>query len=131
MNTMKAILSAAFVLGLCGLAGAQDKKADPVGTWQCDFEINSQKMTATLTIKKDGDKFVGVMNWPDQKDEKLKNVKLKESTLTFSAVRKFRGNEYPLDFTLTIEGDRFKGKSTAKFGGQEFDLEGKRQKKDK
>src|SRR5262245_1029315 len=97
---MKAILSAMLVLGLCGLAGAQGDKVDPVGTWKCDYEIGSQKLTATLTIKLDGDKLAGTMSWPDQKDEKLKDVKLKESTLTFSAVRKFRGNEFPLDFTL-------------------------------
>src|SRR5262249_28301714 len=30
---MKAILSAALVLGLCGLVGARGEKADPVGTW--------------------------------------------------------------------------------------------------
>jgi hypothetical protein len=43
------------------------------------------------------------------------------------------GNEFPLDFTLTIEGDKFKGKSAAEFGGQkqQFDIEGKREKKDK
>ena len=130
---MKAILSAMLVLGLCGLAGAQGDKVDPVGTWKCDYEIGSQKPTATLTIKLDGDKLAGTMSWPDQKDEKLKDVKLKESTLTFSAVRKFRGNEFPLDFTLTIEGDKFKGKSAAEFGGQkrDFDIEGKREKKGK
>jgi hypothetical protein len=129
---MKAILSATLVLGLCGLAGAADK-VDPVGTWKCDYEIGGQKLTATLTIKKDGDKLVGTMSWPDQKDEKLKDVKLKGSTLTFSAVRKFMGNEFPLDFTLTIEGDKFKGKSAAEFGGQkqEFDIEGKREKKER
>src|SRR6516164_658855 len=129
---MKAMLSMALVLGVCGLAGAADK-VDPVGTWKCDYEIGSQKLTATLTIKMDGDKLAGTMSWPDQKDEKLKDVKLKESTLTFSAVRKFMGNEFPLDFTLTIEGDKFKGKSAAEFGGQkqEFDIEGKREKKEK
>jgi hypothetical protein len=43
------------------------------------------------------------------------------------------GNEFPLDFTLTIEGDKFKGKSAAEFQGQkqEFDIAGKREKKDK
>ena len=129
---MKAILSTALVLGVCGLAGAADK-GDPVGTWKCAYEIGGQQRTSTLTIKKDGDKLAGTMSWPDQKDEKLKDVKLKESTLTFSAVRKFMGTEFPLDFTLTIEGDKFKGKSAAEFGGQkqEFDIEGKRDKKDK
>jgi hypothetical protein len=129
---MKAMLSMALVLGVWGLAGAADK-VDPVGTWKCEYKIGDKTRTVELAIKKDGDKLVGTMNWPDQKDEKLKDVKLKESTLTFSAVRKFMGNEFPLDFTLTIEGNQFKGKSAAEFAGQkqEFDIEGKREKKDK
>ena len=36
-------------------------------------------------------------------------------------------------YTFTIEGDKFKGKGSSDFGGrkQEFDIEGKREKKDK
>ncbi len=129
---MKAILSMALVLGVCGLAGAADK-VDPVGTWKCEYKIGDQMRTVELTIKKDGDKLVGTMSWPDQKDAKLKDVKLKASTLTFSAVRKFMDNEFPLDFTLKIDGDKLKGKAAAEFMGnkQEFDIEGKREKKDK
>src|SRR6516162_988477 len=128
---MKTILSMALVLGLCGLAGAQGDNANPVGTWKCEYEIGDKKLTSTLTITKDKDKFAGTMSWPDQKDAKLKDVKLKDDTLTFSAVRKFMDNEFPLDFTLKIDGDKFKGKSTAEFMGnkQEFDIEGKREKK--
>ena len=74
---MKTILSAALVLGLCGLAGAQGEKADPVGTWKCEYKIGDMKRMLTLTIKKDGGKLAGTMSWPDQKDEKLKDVKLK------------------------------------------------------
>ena len=132
---MKAILSMALVLGVCGLAGAvADKKAaDPVGTWKCDYEIGNQKRTATLTIKKDGDKLAGTMNWPDQKDAKLKDVKLKDKTLTFSAERELMDNKITIEYTLTIDGDKFKGKGAAEFGGKknEFDIEGKREKKDK
>ena len=129
---MKAILAAALVIGLCGLAGAQGDKADPVGTWKCEYEIGGKRMS-TLTIMKDGDKLAGTMNWPDQKDEKLKDVKLKDSTLTFSAVRKFMGNEIAIEYKLTIDGDKLKGKGASEFGGkkQEFDIEGKREKKDK
>ena len=130
---MKTILSAALVLGFCGLAGAQDEKADPVGTWKCEYEIGGQKRTSTLTIKKDGDKLAGTMSWPDQKDEKIKDPKFKDGKLTFSAVRKFMDNTIPIDYTLTIDGDKLKGKGAAEFGGQkqEFDIEGKREKKDK
>ena len=130
---MKTILSAALVLGLCGLAGARDDKADPIGTWKCEYEIGGQQRTATLTIKKDGDKLAGTMSWPDQKDAKLKDVKLKDGTLTFSAVRKIMDNEITVEYTLKFDGDKFKGKLAAEVGGQknEVDIEGKREKKDK
>src|SRR6266403_1734732 len=93
---MKAILSMALVLGVCGLAGAADK-VEPVGTWKCEYEIGGQKRTSTLTIKKDGDKLAGTMSWPDQKETKLKDVKLKEGDLTFSAVRVFMDNKIPIE----------------------------------
>jgi hypothetical protein len=130
---MKAILSAALVLGLCGLAGARDEKADPVGTWKCAYEIGDQKRTSTLTIKKDGDKFAGTMSWPDQKDVKLKDVKLKDGTLSFSAEREVMNNKFNVEYKLTIDGDKFKGKGAVEVGTEkrEFDIEGTREKKDK
>ena len=130
---MKAILSATLVFGLCGLAGAEGDKADPVGTWKCEYEIGSLPWMATLTIKKDGDKFAGTMSWPDQKETKLKDVKLKDGKVTFSAVRVLMDNKIPLEYQLKFDGDKFKGKLAAEVGGQknEVDIEGKREKKDK
>ena len=127
---MRAILSAALVIGLCGLAGAQGDKANPVGTWKCEYEIGGMKRMSTLSIKKDGDKLAGTMTWPDQKETKLKDVKLKDGDLTFSAVRVFMENKIPIDYKLTITGDKLKGKGSSDFGGkkQEFDIEGKREK---
>ena len=129
---MKAIVAAAFVFGFCGLVGAADT-ADPVGSWKCDYKIGDQPRTVTLTITKDGDKVAGTMNWTDQKDEKIKNPQFKDGKLTFSAVRKLMGNTIPIDYTLTIDGDQFKGKGASEFGGQkqEFDIEGKREKQGK
>jgi hypothetical protein len=130
---MKAILSAALVLGLCGLAGARDEKADPVGTWKCEYEIGGQKRMATLTIKKDGDKLAGTMSWPDQKETKLKDVKLKDGKLTFSAERVIMDNKFTVEYKLMIDGNKFKGKAAVEIGGEkrEIDIEGKRGKKDK
>ena len=130
---MKAILSATLVFGLCGLAGAQGDKVDPVGTWKCEYKIGDQMRTVELTIKKDGDKFVGTMSWPDQKETNLKDVKLKDGDLTFSAVRQLMDNKYTVEYKFTIDGDKLKGKAAAEFMGnkQEFDIEGKREKKGK
>jgi hypothetical protein len=131
---MKAILSMALVLGVGGLAVAlEDRKGDPVGTWKCEYEIGGQERTSTLKIKKAGDKLAGTMSWPDQKEEKLKDLKLKDGTLTFSAVRKIMDNEITVDYKLKIEGDKLEGKGSAEFGGEkrEWDIKAKREKKDK
>ena len=130
---MKTILSAALVLGLCGLAGAQGEKADPVGTWKCEYEIGGQKRMSTLTIKKDGDKLAGTMSWPDQKETKLKDVKLKDGELTFSVERELMDMKLTVEYKLKVEGDKLKGKAAVDAGGEkrEFDIEGKREKKDK
>jgi hypothetical protein len=89
---MKAILSAALVLGLCGPAGARDTKADPVGTWKCGYDIGGQKRESTLVIKKDGDKLTGTMTYQDKQEAKLKDLKFQGGELTFSAERKVMDN---------------------------------------
>jgi hypothetical protein len=131
-TNMKTIILMALTLGLCGVAVAADK-ADPVGIWKCRYKIGDLERTSELTISKDGDQLVGTMNWPDQKDDKVKEVKLRDDMLTFSAVRKFMGNEIPIDYQFTIDGDKLKGKGSSEFGGQkqEFDIEGNRENKEK
>ena len=130
---MKAILSVAFMIGLGGLAAAEQASSDPVGTWKCKYEIGGQKRTSTLTITKKGDRVAGTMSWPDQKEAKLKDVKFKDGTLSFSAVRELMDLKIPVEYKLKINGDKFKGKAASDWGGQktEWDIEGKREKKDK
>ena len=133
---MNSILSMALVLGIYGLAGgADDKAVDPVGKWKCEYEIGGQQRTSTMKIKKDGDNLTGTMSWPDQDETKLKDLKLKDRTLTFSAVRKLAGMDdgITVEYKLTIDGDQLKGKGAAEFGGEkrEWDIEAKRQKNDK
>jgi len=126
---LKAILSVALVLVVCGLALAANQ-ADPVGTWKCEYNIGDQKRTSTLTVKKDGDKIVGTMSWPDQKETPLKDLKLKEGELTFSAEREVGGNSFHVEYKFMINGDTLKGKGTLEAGGEkrDFDIEGKREK---
>jgi len=127
---MKAILSVALAFGLCGIARAADK-ADPIGTWKCEYDIGGQKRTSTMTIKKDGDKISGTMSWPNQKETKLMDLKLKDDTLTFSAERVVMDMKLKVDYKFTITGDKLKGKGTVETGGEkrDFDIEGKREKK--
>jgi hypothetical protein len=133
---MNSILSMALVLGIYGLAGgADDKAVDPVGKWKCEYEIGGQQRTSTMKIKKDGDNLTGTMSWPDQDETKLKDLKLKDGTLTFSAERKLAGmdDSIHVEYKLKIDGDKLKGTGASEFGGEkrEWDIEGKREKDDK
>ena len=130
---MKAILCATLVLGLCGLAAAQGAKADPVGTWKCEYDIGGQKREATLAIKKAGDKFDGTMTFQDKQEAKLKDLKFKDGDLSFSLEREFMGNKLSVEYKLKVEGDKLKGKGKVDIGGEarEFDIEAKRVKDEK
>jgi hypothetical protein len=130
---MKVILTAAVMFGLCGLALAADAKADPAGTWKCEYEIGGQKREATLAIKKDGDKLTGMMTYQDKQEAKLNNLKFKDGELTFSVERKVNDMTFNVEYKLKVEGDQVKGKAAVDAGGEkrEFDVEGKREKKDK
>ena len=128
---MKAILATVVVFGLCGLAAAQGTKGDPVGTWKCEYDIGGQKREATLAVRKDGDKLTGTMKFQDGQEAKLKDPKVKDGELTFIVDRKLMDNTITCEYKLKFDGDKFKGKGAAAFGGQktEWDIEGKREKK--
>jgi hypothetical protein len=128
---MKAILATVLVFGVCGLAGAQGTKGDPVGTWKCEYEIGGQKRVATLAVKKDGDKLTGTMKFQDGQEAKLKDPRVKDGELTFIVDRKLMDNTITCEYKVKLDGDKFKGKGAADFGGQktEWDIEGKREKK--
>ena len=127
---MKTILSAVLVLWFCALAGAQGEKVDPVGMWKCEYEIDGMKRTSNLTIRKDGHNFAGTMSWPNQKETNLKDLKLKDGSLTFSAERTITDKTYTVEYKLTIDGDKLKGTGAVDVGGEKrpFDIEGKREK---
>ena len=75
------------------------------------------------------------MSWLDQDETKLTDLKLKDGTLRFSAVRKLAGMDdgITVEYKLTIDGDKLKGKGASEFEGEkrEWDIEGKRRKNDK
>ena len=127
---MRAIVAAVLTVGLGGFAAAEDKA---VGTWKCETDVNGQKRESTLTVKMDGDKVAGTITWSDKKESKMEGAKFKDGELTFSAERVLGENKIPVDYKFTVDGDKLKGKGAVEGGGRktEFDIAGKREKKDK
>jgi hypothetical protein len=127
---MRTLIAAALALGLAGLSAAQDKKADPTGTWKCETDVMGQKRESTLRLKQDGDKLTGTVTWMDKKESKVENAKFKGGELTYSVMRELMDQTFTIKYVLKVEGDTLKGKAEADFGGEtrSFDVEGKREK---
>ena len=73
------------------------------------------------------------MVYQDKQEAKLKDPKFKDGELAFSVDRKVMDMTFTVEYKLKVEGDKLKGKAAAAIGGEkrEFDIEGKREKKDK
>ena len=131
--SMKAFLTFAVAIGLAGIVTAEDKKAEPVGTWKCEYEVGGQKMESTLVVKMDGDKLTGTMTYTEKKESKLKEPKLKDGELTFATDVEFMDTKFTVKYKLKVDGDKLKGKAVAEINGEthEVDIDGTREKKDK
>ena len=127
---MRTLIAAALVFGLVGLSAAQDKKADPTGTWKCETDVMGTKRESTLKLKMDAGKLTGTVIWSDKKESKVENAKLKDGELTYSVMRELMDQTFTIKYTLKIDGDSLKGKAEAELGGENvsFDVEGKREK---
>ena len=71
------------------------------------------------------------MTYQDKQEAKLKDLTFKDGDLSFSVEREVMDMKFTVKYKLKVEGDRIKGKAGAEIGGQtqEFDVEGKREKK--
>ena len=92
-------LAACAGLALCTMAQAQDKKADPTGTWiwtQAGRNGGPDR-TNTLVLKMEGEKVTGKLTQPgrrggDPTETEIKDGKMTGDELSFSITRDFGGN---------------------------------------
>jgi hypothetical protein len=129
---MKRFVMAGLVVALAGLVAgvrADDKKADPTGTWTLTMEIKGQKREQTLKLKLDGAKLTGTIQRKDQ-ETPIEDGKFKDGEISFNVSREVKGEKITTKYTGKVTGDTMKGKMESKFGGQDFtvDFEGKKTK---
>ena len=129
---MRTLIAAALILGLSGLTAAEDKKADPTGTWKWETERNGQKRETTLKLKLEGDKLTGTITGGRGKaeDVKIDDGKFKDGQVTFSVTRERGDMKIVMKYAAKVDGDTLKGTATSERDGKEQkqEFEGKRQK---
>ena len=131
---MRTLIAAALILGLTGLTAAEDKKADPTGTWKWETERGGQKRETTLKLKLEGDKLTGTITAGRGKGEaaevKIEDAKFKDGQVTFTVTREFNDQKRVTKYAAKVDGDTLKGTATSERDGKEQkqEFEGKRQK---
>jgi hypothetical protein len=127
---MRTLAVAALVVGLSGLAGAQDKKADPTGTWKWSVEFGGQKREQTLKLKLDGDKLTGAMVGRNNMETAIEDAKYKDGEVSFTVTRERMGNKIVSKYKGKVEGDTLKMTSETEVGGEtrKQEIEAKREK---
>jgi hypothetical protein len=132
---MRTLAVAALALGLTGLATADDKKANPTGTWKWETEFGGQKRTQTLKLKLEGDKLTGAMIGRNDMETKIEDAKFKDGEVTFSVTRERQGQKFTSKYKAKVEGDTMKGTIERERDGQtqkqEFEAKREKETKDK
>lgn len=128
---MRTFAIAALVLGLAGLAQAEDKKADPTGTWKWTIERDGQKVERSVTLEYKDGKLTGTTPGPDKKEVKIEDGTFKDGDVAFTVHRELNGQKMTIKYKGKIEGDSFKGTAEVSTGDQtrKVEFDAKREKK--
>ena len=112
-----------LIFALSVLARAEDKKADPTGTWKWSFTgQNGQTRETTLKLKLDGDKLTGTISGRGG-ETAIAEAKVKGDEISFQVTREFQGNKMTQKYNGKLSGDTIKGK-------MEFERDGQAQSRD-
>lgn len=111
-------LAACFVLALGIAANADDKKANPTGTWKWSFTTQSgESRETTLKLKMEGEKLVGTVTGRGG-ETAIEEAKLKGDEISFQVTREFQGNKFVAKYHGKIAGDTIKGTIESQRGDQ-------------
>ncbi len=123
---IKITAGALLALAVTLPAQAQDKKADPTGTWSWSQpgRNGGPERVTTLKLKLEGEKVTGTVSAPGRggaqaTETAIEDGKLKGDELTFAVSREFNGNKFTTKYSGKVSADAIKGKieSPARGGG--------------
>ena len=134
-SLIKIVSCAILVLGAA--AQAQDKKADPAGTWTWTTPGRNcgPDRTNTLALKIEDSKLTGKLSAPGRGGQSaetpIADAKVEGDTISFAVVREFNGNSITNKYSGKIAGDKITGKTESMRNGeaQSRDWEAMREKK--
>lgn len=134
-SILQATLCALITLAFTVPATADEKNADPSGTWTWSTpgRNGGPERKSTMKVKAEGDKIMGKITSPGRDGQtietEISEAKVKGAEFSFHVVREFNGNKITQKFNGKIEKDVLKGKIQFERNGesQSRDWEAKRE----
>jgi len=98
---------------------ADDKKADPTGTWTWSTpgRDGGPARESTLKLKMEAGKLAGTLAGM-RGETKIDDAKVEGSEISFSVTREFNGNSMTSKYKGKLEGDTITGKISTERDGQ-------------
>ena len=129
MNRSKAMSGSLILLGVVSLVAAFSPAADFQGTWVGSVETGMGVDELTLTLKKAGTGYAGILNDSlglVDKDSAIAEVAVDQSVISFS----FKAMQQTMEFSmrLTLDGDKLTGELQNKAQGAGVPFEFARKK---
>ena len=113
------LVALGLVAGLAGISRADDKKANPTGTWTWKFQRqDGEEVTSTLKVKQDGEKLTGKLNSFGNEADITDGKVDKDGNVSFQVVRDFGGNQVTIKYKGKVEGDTMKLKAEFERDGE-------------
>ena len=102
----------AATLAFASIGRADNKSADPSGTWKWSF-TNQQGQTfeTTLKLKREGDKLTGTVTGRENKEIAIENGQYKDGEVSFQVTRERDGQKFMIKYQGKVTDDTMKGKS--------------------
>jgi hypothetical protein len=107
MRRSAGLAAIALVLGLAATVMA----GDVVGTWTAEFDTQVGVQKYAYTFEKDGETLTGkatAERMGETVDVELKDVKLDGDKISFAETLSFQGQEIPITYSGTVQGDEIK-----------------------
>jgi hypothetical protein len=130
-------ICAFLALGALLPAHAEDKKADPAGTWTWTTpgRDGAEGRKTTLKLKVEGEKVMGTVSMAGRdgqaRETEITNGKIKGDEVSFDVTRENNNNKITTKYMGKVSGDMIKGKAETERDGQKRsrDWEAKREVK--
>jgi hypothetical protein len=125
MKRLSTIVPIAAALLLFGAitTRAEDKKADPTGTWTWTTQGRNGNpgREQTLKLKAEGEKLTGALTGGRGGETKIDKGHVKGDEVSFEITREFNGNSFTAKYKGKVSGDTINGKISTERNGESRD----------